>query len=166
MGFFLWCISFGTFLVAQREKYIPKPFIAPFSPWREKGAQRAPPKGRTHGPPLWKPHPSSARACLSRVCAERNAVECGTSRCQVGASSVARNGVGATPVAVNLRSGDPRLIAKGWHGCFCLEKRAGACQRGRNDTRRGQPAGWRPKAGTQAVRCDRSLSEPRWPHWG
>ena len=93
--------SFGTFLPTRGEKYIQNHFIVPFSPCREKGTERAPPKGRTHGPPLWKPHPFSARACLSRVCAERNAVACGTSRCQVGASSVTRNGVGATPVAVN-----------------------------------------------------------------
>jgi len=68
VGFFLWCISFGTFLVAQREKYIPNDFIALFSPWREKRAKRAPPKGRTHGPPLWKPHPSSALIFAPRKC--------------------------------------------------------------------------------------------------
>ena len=104
--------SFRPFLSPRREKGNPKFSIVLFSPCREKSTKRAPPKVKTHGFHLWKPLSFSARATLSRVRAERNAVECGTSRCQVGTSPVTRNGVGATPVAVTPSGCNRALIAK------------------------------------------------------
>ena len=104
--------SFRPFLSPRREKGNKRLWNVLFSLCREKSTKRAPPKVKTHGFHLWKPLSFSARATLSRVRAERNAVECGTSRCQVGTSPRTRNGVGATPVAVNPSGCNRTLIAK------------------------------------------------------
>ena len=60
--------SFRPFLSPWREKGNKRLWNVLFSLCREKSTKRAPPKGRTHGPPLWKPHPSSALIFAPRKC--------------------------------------------------------------------------------------------------
>ena len=81
----------------------PNPLIVPFSPWREKRAKRAPPKVKTHGFHLWKPLSFSALIFAPAKM---------FTRYQVGTSPHTRNGVGATPVAVNPLGCNRTLIAK------------------------------------------------------
>ena len=136
----LWWRSLGTFLPPRGERCNKGGFICTFLSTSREKYQKSATKG--------KDPRSSPLETSPLICAHFRSAKMST-RCQVGTSSVTRNGVGATPVAVNLLGCNRTLIAKRLARLLLFGKVDNRLQAGRSDTRRGQPVGLQPNANSR-----------------